>query len=196
MGNGACSPHASRLLKGFTSQLDTNLGPTATPATTSAVTCRARCTVGQKRGRMCDSFPPTRLPCASVCLRIGGAGCEHAGDRERERLWEVAGPTLTLGKPWCAAASRLRRRQTDTTPRKAGHMNRAFSNTKCLELLEIECSQSENGTLQCGAGPEWHGKPFFLAGHQRLDTCRCPLVASQQKTAKHQMPIDSARSVS
>ena len=120
----------------------------------------------------------------------------HAGDRERGRLWEVAGPTLTLGKPWCAAASRLRRRQTDTTPRKAGHMNRAFSNTKCLELLEIECSQSENGTLQCGAGPEWHGKPFFSAGHQRLDTCRCPLVASQQKTAKHQMNIESARSVS
>ena len=62
-------------------------------------------------------------------------------------------------------------RQTDTTRRKAGHIGR-IKHQK-LELLEIQCSQSENGTLQqC-----WPGVARLPYHHQYRGQCLMSMPA-------------------
>ena len=79
-------------------------------------------------------------------------------------------------------------RQTDTTPRKAGHPSHISIATtkKCRSLLEINCSQGE--TALCCAVLALSGTdtlvsliPRPVPGHQRLDDRRSPLGASQHK---------------
>ena len=73
-------------------------------------------------------------------------------------------------------------RQTDTSPKKAGHSSLNMKNTteKCLARMEIKCSQRKNGTLRCSAGLEWHGY------HGISDTeasAKAPAVGHPSKSA-------------
>ena len=76
-------------------------------------------------------------------------------------------------------------RQTDTTPRKAGHP----SHISCRSFFEINCSQDETA-LSCavlalsGTDTLVSLIPRPTPGHQRLDDRRSPLGASQHKKEK------------
>ena len=56
-------------------------------------------------------------------------------------------------------------------------------NFMCLELLENSSSQKRARTLRGSAGPCSHG----YHANQRMDTCRYPLGASQQKLSPKKM---------
>ena len=81
-----------------------------------------------------------------------------------------------------------RHRQTDTTPRKAGHMSRIQQHNKKCALKFWRTDAHKPRTALCSTvlacsdtvTVAW-SIPWPVSGHQRLDTCRCPLSASQQK---------------
>ena len=118
----------------FVSQLNTNLGPTANPPTTRAVTCRGvpwakecsdvrvfsfsdedglrECLSQDRWGRA--RTLPTHLPSPNENGRQPlpyERSITHAGDHERESLWEVVGsPGIPFTDVYCySTASGLRR---------------------------------------------------------------------------------------
>ena len=117
-------------LKVTSCQLNTNLGPTANPPTTRAVTCRAKCTVGQRVFRCaCLVFSPMRLACVQCpsqdrrvrapTLPIHLPGPEDATFTALvlhptcgwPRKWEIAGGGGTLGSSTSWMTNVLQMRQ-------------------------------------------------------------------------------------
>ena len=78
---------------------------------------------------------------------------------------------------------RVTDRQTDTTPRKASQMSRLQQqkNARRSNALQARTALCSAVLAPSGTATMTSSTPWPVPGHQRLDTCRCPLGASQQQ---------------